>query len=50
MRGLKWINGKYSSPTFNVASHADAWIEIDIKLEKCDCVLVASHADAWIEI
>ena len=33
-----------------VASHADAWIEMIAKLLSTIWILVASHADAWIEI
>ena len=35
---------------YEVASHAEAWIEISVRLRFLWKDMVASHAEAWIEI
>ena len=50
MRGLKCLEKPLIASLEEVASHADAWIEINYIVSKVKIISVASHADAWIEI
>ena len=50
MRGLKYKEQLQANKQTVVASHADAWIEIQAIQDLTKSTKVASHADAWIEI
>ena len=51
-RGVNWNRGFPSASTdaVRVASHVEAWIEIESDTCICSGSLVASHVEAWIEI
>ena len=48
-RGLKYYQG-HLQPLKDVASFAEAWIEIVVTSPELYVVVVASFAEAWIEI
>ena len=49
-RGLKYKHGKIPGATEDVASLAEAWIEIRFARNQDESTFVASLAEAWIEI
>ena len=49
-RGLKFIQIHKMHTLYNVASFAEAWIEISKAFFAFDVGVVASFAEAWIEI
>ena len=47
---MKWMCGPRTAPTWHVAPHWGAWIEISSLIFGTVQIVVAPHWGAWIEI